>query len=204
MNNNFINRMNDNNIQNKNNNMHYMINNNMNDKLDTINLDNRMGNNMNNISFEKRMENNIMGNNMNNIINNSNIQNLDNQMINQEINPIFHNNNQMNFNQNQNQMQNEIVTNNNNCELIKIGKGLNNKDIKIINESTFTALNKREDPFFKAIIKRVKSIIGRDWVIFAYTNGLKGYDFSVRTYDEDKIISYSVDCFRFEVIKIRD
>ena len=217
MDNNFKIRMNNNINPNKiNNNMHYMVNNYMNDEMDNRNFDNTrgnnlnnnmysaMGSNMNNNSFGKRIGNNVMGNNMNNIINNNNIQNLNNQGINQKINQFLNNNNQMNSSQTQNQTQKEIVTNKNNYEIINKGIGLNDNEINIIIESTFIALNNREDPLSKAIMKRVKSIIGGDWVIFAYTNGLKGYDLSVSTYDEDKIISYSVDCFRFEVIKISD
>ena len=53
-------------------------------------------------------------------------------------------------------------------------------------------------------MKQIKNIIGGDWVVFAYIDGLKGYDLSVSTYESNKLLSFAVDCFRFEVIKIGD
>ena len=134
------------------------------------------------------------------------------------------NNNDFQFNMNQNQCQNFPINNqqqnmamnnpnhnqmnnhnnNNNIQVLNKGDGLKQKEIDCIINSASESLNKREDPLSKAIISKVKNQIGGDWVIFAYVNGLKGYDLSVSIGEKDRMLSFDIDNFRFQVIKIGD
>ena len=186
-----------------------MNRNNFNDINNRMNYNNVNDNNINNNFRGNNMRNNNIGNNImnNNRINNMNIMN---NMINNnmgDMNSMNNFNNKMgnnignNFPMNGNmQNQNNI---NNDCQILKKGPGLTNYEIEVIINSTCEALNRREEPLSKGIIKRIKTNLGGDWVVFAYIDGLKGYDLSVSTYDGDKVISYVVDNFRFEVINIR-
>ena len=133
------------------------------------------------------------------------------------------NNFQFNMNQNQNQCQNYPMNNqqqnmdmnnvnsnqmnnpnNNSIQILNSGNGLKKNEIDCIVNSACESLNKREDPLSKAIISKVKNQIGGDWVIFAYINGLKGYDLSVSIGEKDRMLSFDIDNFRFQVIKIGD
>ena len=181
-------------------------NNNMNNNMQYNNMDNNMQNMGNNFNNGINNIQNNMGNIQNNMYNNNYMMDDNgmgnNNMMNNNINNQMNQQMNANFN-NQIQSQNQLPMNNN-YQIIRRGNGLNNNEVNIIIQSTCEALNNEEDPLSKGIIKRVKKIVGGDWVVFACVNGLKGYDLSISTYDDDKLISYYVDSFKFEVIKIRD
>ena len=164
-----------------------MDNNNMyNMNSGNINMNNM--NNMNNMSNMNDMNNN---NNMNDNMNNNNFQ--------------YNNMNQnQNYQMNNNQQQNRPLNNqmNHRIEIIGQGGGLREDEIDCIINSTFEALNKREDPLSKGIINKLIRRIGGDWVIFASINKLKGYDLSVSTYSSNKIFDFMIDNFRIQAIKI--
>ena len=130
------------------------------------------------------------------------------QFQNQNMNSNIQRGFQMN-NPQQNQVQNNMMDNqgnnyNFNIFPIQIGKGLNNNEINIIINSSCEALGNRDDPLSKGVIKRIKNIIGGDWVVFCNVEGIKGYDLSVSTDDGSKLCSFLLDNFKFQVIKIRD
>ena len=158
--------------------------------MNNINNMNNMDYPMNNLNMNNNM-NNMMINNMNNIKNNMN-------------NPNYFNNEQFNKNMVQNQNINNNNNYNNNINIFQRGEGIDNNEFQTIMNATISCLNKKENPLSKSIMKNIKKIIGGDWVIFAYVDGLKGYDLSVSTFDDSKLLSFSVDCFRFEVIKIAE
>ena len=135
---------------------------------------------------------------MNQIMDNNNFQ------YNMNQNQYAMNNQKQNMpmnNENNNQMNN---SNNNSMQILNKGNGLKQNEIDCIINSACESLNKREDPLSKAIINKVKNQIGGDWVIFAYVNGLKGYDLSVSIGEKDRMLSFDIDNFRFQVIKIGD
>ena len=213
----------DNNTVNPFSNMGNLISYNMNNNLNNIN------NNMNNIN-----NNNIYGNNMNNNtnnnINNNNIgfnlnpNNINNPQyfnINRENNPFgnpnpnINQNNTIIMNQNIpnynfinngisqiNQINNSI--NNINYRIIKCGNKFSNSDINDIIITCNQGYKGREDPLSKWIIQRIKAILGGDWVVFICAIGLKGYDLSVSLDDENRFISFIIDNFKFQIIKIKD
>lgn len=210
----------DNNTVNPFSNMGNLISYNMNNNLNNIN------NNMNNIN-----NNNIYGNNMNNNtnnnINNNNIgfnlnpNNINNPQyfnINRENNPFgipnpnINRNNTIIMNQNIpnynfinngiNQINNNI--NNINYRIIKCGNKFSNNDIDKIIFTCNQGYKGREDPLSKWIIQRIKAKLGGDWVVFICAIGLKGYDLSVSLDDENRFISFIIDNFKFQIIKIKD
>ena len=54
------------------------------------------------------------------------------------------------------------------------------------------------------LIQRIKNMLGGDWVVFICVDGLKGYDLSVSCNDENRLISFVMNNFRFQIIKIAD
>ena len=215
----------DNNTVNPFSNMGNLISYNMNNNLNNIN------NNMNNIN--NNIYGNNMNNNTNNNINNNNIgfnlnpNNINNPQyfnINRENNPFgipnpnINRNNTIIMNQNIpnynfinnginqinqiNQINNSI--NNINYRIIKCGNKFSNNDIKDIINTCNTGYKGREDPLSKWIIQRIKAKLGGDWVVFICAIGLKGYDLSVSLDDENRFISFIIDNFKFQIIKIKD
>ena len=182
-------------------NMHsYNFNNNINA--------NNFNNNINNNNFN----NNINANNFNNNINRiNNINNINKpQHI---INPfLVHNqNNQNSINNINNQnipnfnyINNDNSLNKINYRLIRCGKKFNNNDVNIIINSSNEELKTGSDPLSKCIIQRIKNLLGGNWVVFVCVNGLKGYDLSVSVEDENRLISFIIDNFKFQIIKIGD
>ena len=167
------------------------------------NNSNQQFDNMQNMINPKMGYNNPNTHNANMNMNNNDFQFNMNQNQCQNF-PI--NNQQQNMamnNTNHNQMNNHN-NNNNNIQVLNKGDGLKQKEIDCIINSASESLNKREDPLSKAIISKVKNQIGGDWVIFAYVNGLKGYDLSVSIGEKDRMLSFDIDNFRFQVIKIGD
>jgi len=158
-------------------------------------------NNMNNI-------NNI--NNMNNMNNPEYISNpfrIHNQNQNQNnINIIGQNSQNINYiNNNINNLNSlNILNNNNDFHLIRCGKKFNNNDINLIINSSYEELNRKGDPLSKSIIQRIKNLLGGNWVVFICVVGLKGYDLSVSVDDEDRLISFIIKNFKFQIIKISD
>ena len=164
---------------------------------------------------------------MNQVNSNQQFGNMNNNMGNYNYyNPYMNmgmNNSGSQFNMNQNQCQNNLINNqqqnmamnnqnnnqintpnNSNVQILISGSGLKQKEIDCITNIANESLNKREDPLSKSIINKVKNQIGGDWVIFAYVNGLKGYDLSVSIGENDRMLSFNIDNFRFQVIKIGD
>ena len=158
-------------------------------------------NNMNNM-------NNI--NNMNNMNNPEYISNpfrIHNQNQNQNnINIIGQNSQNINYiNNNINNLNSlNILNNNNDFHLIRCGKKFNNNDINLIINSSYEELNRKGDPLSKSIIQRIKNLLGGNWVVFICVVGLKGYDLSVSVDDEDRLISFIIKNFKFQIIKISD
>ena len=201
--------------QRPNNNPMYM--NNSNSKLDNQGRNNRNDNmndmnNNNNYNNFNNMYNNNMGNMNNNNMNNMNNNNMDNNnncnMNNINMNNMYNNNNNM-YNNNMNnqnsflnQMNNENKNYKRNLQLINVGNSMKSYEVDVIITCACHALNKEEDPLSKGIIKRIKEIIGGEWVVFAYIDGLKGYDLSVSIDDGNKIVSLVVDNFWFQIIKL--
>ena len=172
-------------------------------------------------NFESVKESNRMNiqynnNNMNNM---NNINNMNNMNIPEYISNPFRNHNQ---NQNQNNINiigqnsqninyinNNInnlnsLNNNNDFHLIRCGKKFNNNDINLIINSSYEELNRKGDPLSKSIIQRIKNLLGGNWVVFICVVGLKGYDLSVSVDDEDRLISFIIKNFKFQIIKISD
>ena len=170
-------------------------------------------------NFESVKESNRMNiqynnNNMNNINNMNNMNNPEyisnpfrNQNQNQNnINIIGQNSQNINYiNNNINNLNSlNILNNNNDFHLIRCGKKFNNNDINLIINSSYEELNRKGDPLSKSIIQRIKNLLGGNWVVFICVVGLKGYDLSVSVDDEDRLISFIIKNFKFQIIKISD
>ena len=162
------------------------INNNFNNNINANNFNNNINriNNINNINKPQHIINPFLIHNQNNqnSINNINVQNI----------PNF------------NYINNENSLNKINYRLIRCGKKFNNNDVNIIINSSNEELKRGSDPLSKCIIQRIKNLLGGNWVVFVCVNGLKGYDLSVSVDDENKLISFIIDNFRFQIIKISD
>jgi len=155
-------------------------------------------------------------NNMNNINNINNMNNMNNpEYISNPFRIHNQNQNQNNINiigqnsQNINYINNNInnlnsLNNNNDFHLIRCGKKFNNNDINLIINSSYEELNRKGDPLSKSIIQRIKNLLGGNWVVFICVVGLKGYDLSVSVDDEDRLISFIIKNFKFQIIKISD
>ena len=91
---------------------------------------------------------------------------------------------------------------NNNIQFLEKGDGINNNEKEIIILCVIDSLNKEEDPLSKSIIGKLKKFIEGEWVVFAYVDGLKGYDLSVSVDDGNNLLSLVVDNFWFQIIKI--
>ena len=172
-------------------------------------------------NFESVKESNTMNiqYNNNNINNINNMNNMNNMNIPEYISNPFRihnqNQNQNNINiigqnsQNINYINNNInnlnrLNNNNYFHLIRCGKKFNNNDINLIINSSYEELNRKGDPLSKSIIQRIKNLLGGNWVVFICVVGLKGYDLSVSVDDEDRLISFIIKNFKFQIIKISD
>ena len=146
-------------------------------------------NNMNNMNIPEYISNPFRNHNQNQNQNNINIIGQNSQNIN------YINNNINNLNS---------LNNNNDFHLIRCGKKFNNNDINLIINSSYEELNRKGDPLSKSIIQRIKNLLGGNWVVFICVVGLKGYDLSVSVDDEDRLISFIIKNFKFQIIKISD
>ena len=149
-------------------------------------------NNMNNMNIPEYISNPFRNHNQNQNQNNINIIGQNSQNINY-INNNINNLNSLN-----------ILNNNNDFHLIRCGKKFNNNDINLIINSSYEELNRKGDPLSKSIIQRIKNLLGGNWVVFICVVGLKGYDLSVSVDDEDRLISFIIKNFKFQIIKISD
>ena len=78
------------------------------------------------------------------------------------------------------------------------------EEANFILNNSYKCLKNRDDPLSQSIIKTIKDSMGGDWVVFVCANGLKGYDLSVSVDDENKLLVFIIDNFRFQIIKIKD
>ena len=150
-------------------------------------------NNMNNMNIPEYISNPFRIHNQNQNQNNINIIGQNSQNINY-INNNINNLNSLNI----------LNNNNNDFHLIRCGKKFNNNDINLIINSSYEELNRKGDPLSKSIIQRIKNLLGGNWVVFICVVGLKGYDLSVSVDDEDRLISFIIKNFKFQIIKISD
>ena len=212
----------DNNTVNPFSNMGNLISYNMNNNLNNINTNmNNINNNIYGNNMNNNTNNNINNNNIRFNINTNNINNPQYFNINRENNPFgipnpnINRNNTIIMNQNIpnynfinnginqiNQINNSI--NNINYRIIKCGNKFSNNDINDIIITCNQGYKGREDPLSKWIIQRIKAKLGGDWVVFICAIGLKGYDLSVSLDDENRFISFIIDNFKFQIIKIKD
>jgi len=212
-----------NNNMNNNNNPNSNMNNNINYDLNTNFLNGNMNNNinyyMNNNMYNNNMNDNNIRNNINPNINN-NINKLNNPQFN-NINPDVQNpfrnpnlrQNDINL-INQNILNNSLINNNMsqinnmnndiNYRMIKCGNKFNNNEMNIIIKSSYEEYKRKKDPLSKWIMQRIKNILGGDWVVFICALGLKGYDLSVSIDDDNRLIAFAIDNFKFQIIKIKD
>ena len=116
--------------------------------------------------------------------------------INNNMNDNINNNINININNN--------INNNMNYRIIKVGNIFNNEEVNFIINSSYEEFKKRSDPLSKSIIQRLKNLLKGNWVVFICLDGLKGYDLSVSIDDENKLISFVIENFRFQIIKISD
>ena len=138
--------------------------------------------------------------------------NMNNNQLNQFRPNNNYNNNNMNINNNMNDnINNNInininnnINNNMNYRIIKVGNIFNNEEVNFIINSSYEEFKKRSDPLSKSIIQRLKNLLKGNWVVFICLDGLKGYDLSVSIDDENKLISFVIENFRFQIIKISD
>ena len=89
-------------------------------------------------------------------------------------------------------------------KLISRGSGIDNKEYYVITHSAADALNAKEDPLSNGVVKRIKSQIGGEWMVFASVEGLKGYDFSLSIVTGNDFLSFLIKNFRFQVCRLRD
>ena len=205
--------------QNRNNNNNFNIN--KNNPYPNVFSFQNMNNNINNQNqipnpFSIQNDNNInnqinMNNSGNNYMNHEGMNNSNNNISN-PFNHLNQNSANKNINMNRiNNMNNNININGSNnfnnginYRPIKIGNIFNNDEINFIINSSNEEFKKRSDPLTKSIIQRLKNVLKGEWVVFACVDGLKGYDLSVSVDDENKLISFIIDNFRFQIIKISD
>ena len=223
-----------NNINNINNQgMNNMININNNLNLNTNNNNNNTNNINNNNNLNLNINNNIGMNNINiNKLPTGNSDNFNNNNNNNDfISSNTNNSNDRNFPYNniQNinivernpfrQIQNDLSQHiqyqqeqnlenlsMNNLDIKKVHKGnyFTEEEANFILNNSYKCLKNRDDPLSQSIIKTIKDSMGGDWVVFVCANGLKGYDLSVSVDDENKLLVFIIDNFRFQIIKIKD
>ena len=197
----------------QNNNMYQ--NTNINNQFINNNNNNNINNNYynqfpNNNSQFQNNQNNSINNNMNN--GNRQNQNIDNPFHMASPNQIIQNNqlqnpykphDQLNINS-ESQNNNNFDKNNKKYTLITCGNKFSTNDLNIIIDSSYEELIRKKNPLSKYIIQRIKNILGGDWVVFICVDGLKGYDLSISCNDENRLISFVMNNFRFQIIKIAD
>ena len=218
-----INNQGMNNMININNNLNLNTNNNNNNTNNinnnnnlNLNINNNIG--MNNININKLPtgnSNNFNNNNNNNDFissntNNSNDRNFPYNNIQNinivERNPFRQIQNDLSQHIQYQQEQNLENLSMNNLDIKKVHKGnyFTEEEANFILNNSYKCLKNRDDPLSQSIIKTIKDSMGGDWVVFVCANGLKGYDLSVSVDDENKLLVFIIDNFRFQIIKIKD
>ena len=213
--NNMININNNLNLNTNNNNNTNNINNNNNLNL---NINNNIG--MNNFNINKlptgnsnNLKNNYNNNNDDFISSNTNNSNDRNFPYNNiqninivERNPFRQIQNDLSQHIQYQQEQNLENLSMNNLDIKKVHKGnyFTEEEANFILNNSYKCLKNRDDPLSQSIIKTIKDSMGGDWVVFVCANGLKGYDLSVSVDDENKLLVFIIDNFRFQIIKIKD
>ena len=191
-------------IQNGFNNNNIYLNNRNN--ISPVSIPNNQDNTINNVNGINIINREINQNNPNFEIQNSLNPNTMNIQINQN-NPDY-----VNINYNNNNIDDNINNNSNNnfnndnfkYHIIQRGNKFSNNEINTIIKISYEELMQRSDPLSKTIIEKIKNIFKGEWVVFISANGLKGYDLSVSVDDENRLISFIIDYFRFQIIKISD
>ena len=87
--------------------------------------------------------------------------------------------------------------------LLNRGKGIDPNEYYYITHAANNALQARENPLSKGIIKRIKSALGGEWMVLSNINGLKGYDFTLSFVAENDFLSFIIGNFRFHVCRLR-
>ena len=88
-------------------------------------------------------------------------------------------------------------------QLLSRGSNIDEKEFHVITHAAYDALNKREDPLSEGIRLRIKRQIGREWMIFACIQNLKGIDFAIDCKD-NAFLCFTIKNFRFQICKFRD
>ena len=89
-------------------------------------------------------------------------------------------------------------------QLIKRGKGIDERELSVITHAAYEALRNREDPLSDGIIRRVKQQIKGEWMAFASIADLKGFDFSLSIVTGNDFLCFIIKNFRFQVCRLRD
>ena len=220
-----INNQGMNNMININNNLNLNTNNNNNNTNNinnnnnlNLNINNNIG--MNNFNINKlptgnsnNLKNNYNNNNDDFISSNTNNSNDRNFPYNNiqninivERNPFRQIQNDLSQHIQYQQEQNLENLSMNNLDIKKVHKGnyFTEEEANFILNNSYKCLKNRDDPLSQSIIKTIKDSMGGDWVVFVCANGLKGYDLSVSVDDENKLLVFIIDNFRFQIIKIKD
>lgn len=88
--------------------------------------------------------------------------------------------------------------------LLGKGNGIDRNEYTTIINSAYTALTQKVDPLSNGIVKLIKQGLGGEWFVFACTEGLKGYDFSLSVVTGSDFLSFKINQFHFQVCRLRD
>ena len=89
-------------------------------------------------------------------------------------------------------------------QIISKGIGIYEREHYVITHAAYDALNNREDPLSEGIIKRIKQQLKGEWMVFASTINLKGFDFSLSIVTGNDFLCFTIKGFRFQVCRLRD
>ena len=87
--------------------------------------------------------------------------------------------------------------------LIFRGSEIDDNTYNIITRSSYEGLKAREDPLSSGIIKRIKLQIQGEWAAFCFVKGLGGYDYSISLARLCDSVSFTIDTFKFQIIKLK-
>ena len=90
-----------------------------------------------------------------------------------------------------------------NFKLLNKGSGIDDHTFDVLIHASYEALKAREDPLSEGIIKRIKLKIEGGWMVFAFINGLRGYDYAISNIRYSDGIDFLIDRFRFQIYKTR-
>ena len=89
-----------------------------------------------------------------------------------------------------------------NFKLLNRGRGINGYTHDVLIHASYEALKAREDPLSNGILKSIQSKMLEDWLVFAFVNGLKGFDYTVSGIRDSGSIDFLIDGFMFQIYKI--